>query len=101
MRPATTEATPPDTCCSEELMDMYEPRSEGAGRADMSAEAEIIREKMTICRKTMTMTRAHRGVEWRCVYITTITMVIAQPKPNTLNFPRASLARPMSGPHTM
>ena len=33
---------------------MSEPRSAGLGRADMSAEEEIIREKMPICSSTMT-----------------------------------------------
>src|SRR5947208_2251723 len=38
-RPAITEATPPATCCSEELTDMYAPRSAARGSADTRADA--------------------------------------------------------------
>jgi hypothetical protein len=67
MRPATTAATPPDTCCSEELMDMYEPRSAGFGSADMSAVAEIMREKIPTCSTTTVRTSTQSGLKRRCV----------------------------------
>jgi hypothetical protein len=48
-------------------MDMYEPRSDGFGKADMSAEAEIMRENIPIWSPTITATSTHNGLTLRCV----------------------------------
>src|SRR4051794_39130150 len=101
MRPATHAATPPESCCIDELIDMYAPRSRSSGSADESAKDDTIRPEIPMKSSTLRKTMYASVPCVRLVYQSIITMLTTVPITNVLYLPTESLRRPISGPETI
>ena len=67
MRPAAYDATPPDSCCIDDEIDMYAPRSSASGIADDIADAETMRAVSDAKSTMLSAITNQSGVMPRCV----------------------------------
>src|SRR5688500_5016582 len=95
--PAISEAIPPDTICTEELMLIKAPRSGGSGTAVSNAEDEIMRPETQTNITTLKAVTTQNGVICRLQYITTMMISRMELMENITYLPRESESFPIRG----